>query len=193
MCNKEELLKNISEYTPLEIANAIKEGLVTFSELCEKSGEGFTPLLKNQVLAILRDDYEENIRINDETVLDDSIQIKESSNDEEANCPQRMFTCVFSFNGRIGRLEYTITFIAYQIIVRTFNSYMMHNPISFEEAIGVYLTLAVLFWITLAQGAKRCHDVGHSGWFQLVPFYFLWLIFSKGDTKKNKYGSSPCK
>ena len=41
MCNKEELLKNISEYTPLEIANAIKEGLVTFSELCEKSGEGY--------------------------------------------------------------------------------------------------------------------------------------------------------
>ena len=53
----------------------------------------------------------------------------------------------------------------------------------------IFLVLLIpMYWIFFAQGAKRCHDLGHSGWFQLIPFYFLWLLFAKGNLEANEYG-----
>ena len=35
----------------------------------------------------------------------------------------------------------------------------------------LYLIMLVpYFWFIWAQGAKRCHDRGNSGWFQIIPF-----------------------
>ena len=45
------------------------------------------------------------------------------------------------------------------------------------------------FWVWFAQGAKRCHDLGKSGWWQLIPFYIFWMLFMKGDYFKNQYGN----
>jgi hypothetical protein len=48
-----------------------------------------------------------------------------------------------------------------------------------------------LVWFIWSQGAKRCHDIGASGWMQLVPFYILWMIFQEGEPFKNNYGANP--
>jgi uncharacterized membrane protein YhaH (DUF805 family) len=65
------------------------------------------------------------------------------------------------------------------------------------EAVGVLIgfvifgfQLALLWWI-LAYGAKRCHDLGNSGFYQLIPFYFLFMLFQKGDVGDNFYGQNP--
>ena len=46
-------------------------------------------------------------------------------------------------------------------------------------------------FVLLSQGSKRCHDINKNGWDQLWPFYFIWLIFKKGDINDNQYGSNP--
>lgn len=46
-------------------------------------------------------------------------------------------------------------------------------------------------WFIWAQGAKRCHDRGNSGWYQIIPFYGFWMLFAEGETTANEYGNSP--
>jgi uncharacterized membrane protein YhaH (DUF805 family) len=46
-------------------------------------------------------------------------------------------------------------------------------------------------WIVITQGIKRSHDLGNSGWYILIPFYGLWLIFAEGQAGTNKYGPNP--
>lgn len=96
-----------------------------------------------------------------------------------------MFKHVFSFNGRIRRLEYGLTAIAY-LGVCLFLDVM-------EGEVPPVLNLIVLplIWIMLAQGAKRCHDIGKSGFWQIIPFYFLVMIFQVGTGELNEYGYPP--
>lgn len=53
MVSKKELLKNIQSYSPEEIADAIRAGIVTLYELGHDTEGQFTPLLKKQVKDIL--------------------------------------------------------------------------------------------------------------------------------------------
>jgi len=50
-----------------------------------------------------------------------------------------------------------------------------------------FLLWIPLLWFFWAQSAKRCHDLNKSGWWQIIPFYFLWLWFEKGIGGPNEY------
>ena len=52
----------------------------------------------------------------------------------------------------------------------------------------VIVSYLFYFYLCLTVGAKRCHDLGHSGWFQLIPFYVFVMLFSSGDDEGNEYG-----
>ena len=100
----------------------------------------------------------------------------------------RMFADPFSFYGRIRRLEYGLSCIIYFIIY--FLILMLANLSIYKSSIPTFLTFP-LHWFLLAQGSKRSHDTGNSGWFQLIPFYILWLLFAKSQKYANKYGDNP--
>jgi uncharacterized membrane protein YhaH (DUF805 family) len=84
----------------------------------------------------------------------------------------------FSFRGRISRKEFIMSFLT------VFLSFCMLGS-------RFFLLWIFLFWFLFAQRAKRCHDLGHSGWWQFIPLYELWLLCAKGQVGKNEYGEDP--
>ena len=105
---------------------------------------------------------------------------------------QSMFSNPFSFSGRIRRLEYGLSFIIYEV----WNVLSAMIVGSIKNADGslillYYMLLIPGWWFLWAQGAKRCHDRGNSGWYQLIPFYGLVMLFGGGDYGPNDYGLDP--
>lgn len=100
-----------------------------------------------------------------------------------------MFKNPFSFTGRIRRTEYGLSYLIYLII------YFLIGGLASEFGdIGPLLIFVIwipLLWFMLAQGAKRCHDRDNSGWYQIIPFYGLWMLFADGDPGANQYGANP--
>ena len=92
---------------------------------------------------------------------------------------------MFSFEGRIRRREYGITILLFAVF-RLFQDLTLR-----EMPILHSLLFIPLLWFLLAQGAKRCHDIGKSGWWQIVPFFGLWMLFKDGDVGFNEYGEDP--
>lgn len=100
-----------------------------------------------------------------------------------------MFKNPFSFEGRIRRLEYGLTFIIYIVLYAT--TFIL---LDLAGGIGPLIGLVIMVpmvWFVWAQGAKRCHDIDRSGWMQIIPFYFLFLMFEDGKPGRNSYGTNP--
>lgn len=53
MATRKELIKNIKDYSPEEIAAAVRAGEISLYELSKETNGAFTPLLKKKVKAIL--------------------------------------------------------------------------------------------------------------------------------------------
>lgn len=104
---------------------------------------------------------------------------------------QRMFSRLFSFSGRIRRLEYCLSLLfsyIYMFIIRVVNDLITVTTL---EGVFILLSLIPLNWFILAQGAKRCHDLGNSGLYQLIPFYGFLMMLEDGDEGENEYGFDP--
>lgn len=97
-----------------------------------------------------------------------------------------MFNNLFSSRGRIRRLEYGLSVVFYFVALTILERMLAGSR---ESILG--LLYIPLIWFLLAQGAKRCHDINNSGWCQIIPFYFLWMVFKEGTPGSNDYGIDP--
>jgi uncharacterized membrane protein YhaH (DUF805 family) len=109
-----------------------------------------------------------------------------------------MFKNPFSFEGRIRRTEYGLSFIIFVIakVITQFIAVGIAGTNSSDMSGAVVLSnifLIPFLWFLWAQGAKRCHDVGKNGWWQIIPFYPIYLIFGEGIKGENEYGEDPKK
>lgn len=220
MISKKDLLKNLRGYTPEEIAEAVKAGTVTLYELAKESEGAFTPLLKKKVKEILDRPVSievtsppvEAVQIPQppiagagELPVTNMIQMEpavvlpveqelpiESSTSfvyEGVVDNKGMFKRPFNFmTGRIRRMEFWLSIIIFNFYTSAISMFvwMINCPI---EAIPFLLVPGYVF--VLAQGSKRCHDRGNSGWYQLIPFYGFWMVFADSEPGVNKFGNNP--
>ena len=117
----------------------------------------------------------------------ESLSVKDSSSISNKG----MFKRPFSFNGRIRRLEYGISFILYFVWYVVIDVMSKTSDPSPAASVFILISFIPMIWFLWAQNAKRCHDRGNSGWYQLIPFYFLVLLFGDGEEGENEYGDNP--
>lgn len=96
----------------------------------------------------------------------------------------------FSFKGRVRRRTFWITYF-----ICNFLMYILSESAAsgFEEG-GALIFLLIyipVLWAWIAVHAKRCHDLGHSGWWMLIPLYDFWLAFQNSKPGDNEYGPNP--
>ncbi len=106
----------------------------------------------------------------------------------ENNNPKNPFT----FKGRIRRRTYWITYMLAGLVMAPVQLAVESSSIYDSGILTLYIILYIVYaWVIIATSAKRCHDLGHNGWWQLIPFYSIWLAFQNGQPGENVYGENP--
>jgi len=107
-----------------------------------------------------------------------------------------MFQNPFSFEGRIRRLEYGLSILLYFLYIIA--AVVILAALGFIDAteskkntLSIYLACSPAIYFMIAQSAKRCHDRGNSGWWQLIPLYGFLLLFLDSEVGDNEYGPNP--
>lgn len=117
--------------------------------------------------------------------------MKQQTSNNQNNCSKKkhdIFEDPFSFKGRISRTEIWFSWLLV-VLINNFLK-LFFGPLISEVGGIIFSTgiQIVLLWFIIAQNTKRCHDLGHNGWWQLIPFYSFWMGFAKGQDKDNEYG-----
>ena len=99
-----------------------------------------------------------------------------------------MFKAPFSFEGRIGRLEFLFSGVAFFVMLAAGAGIMRAG--GGADAIGVFIVIPTI-WFGLAQGCKRSHDAGWHGIIGMIPYVNFVLLFVGGDQGTNAYGPNP--
>lgn len=110
----------------------------------------------------------------------------------------------FDFTGRAPRRQYALSQLVLFGAGIAFGLVMLALAVllgNWSWPLIVVLGLAFLYVTThfsLSQGAKRSHDLGHSGWIQLVTLlplvgwlFWFYLLFAPGQAESNQYGELP--
>lgn len=95
----------------------------------------------------------------------------------------------FDFKGRTKMMDFWMFLVIYIII----NVVLSIVDMLLAAVLG-FAILSPLFQLAmlcplLGIGARRMHDIGKSGWFQIIPLYNLYLWAQPGQKEANKWGN----
>jgi len=117
---------------------------------------------------------------------------------------------IFDFAGRSRRREYWL-FVLFILVVDvglmildsklglggTADSYAQFGDGSASVGFNLSGGILTMIWTVLnfipalAAAIRRMHDQDKSGWFLLIPFYDLVLLFLEGTRGPNRFGPDP--
>jgi len=170
--------------------NQEKEGPVSLEELIQLNIEPKTLIWYEGLEDWKSADSIEELKSLFELIPPPLASEMDNTNTSESNTFTRkklqMFANPFSFDGRIRRTEYGISLIIFVLVAAFLNGILESGKFPIG---GLFYIPS--YWFLWAQGAKRCHDLGRNGWFQLIPFYSIVMIFYEGDLWLNTYGNNP--
>jgi uncharacterized membrane protein YhaH (DUF805 family) len=92
----------------------------------------------------------------------------------------KLLSLLFSFSGRLSRLQYFISGIVTHIVLIIALQIVTYG----EYLIALSIIIALGTWIHYALGVKRCHDIGWSGWWQLLPLLLTMLAAWNGEIEE---------
>ena len=169
----------------LKRENISKETLIWFEGLDDWKPAGdlddMKPILELQPPSILSNEKNESIEPEEK-----AVEVSDKNESQGRPTVKGMFSSPFSFDGRIRRTEFGISLIIYWIVLSFVNAIVVSG-----EAPIIGFAYIPVIWFLAAQGAKRCHDLGNNGWWQIIPFYVFWLLFQDGQQGLNEYGHNP--
>ena len=84
-----------------------------------------------------------------------------------------------NFNGRARRKEFWFFFL-FQFILLTVVA-------SINDTLYLIVFLGLLL-PSVNVASRRMHDVGESGWMQMIPIYNFYLLCKDSEPLDNKYG-----
>jgi uncharacterized membrane protein YhaH (DUF805 family) len=105
-----------------------------------------------------------------------------------------MFKNLLSFQGRMRRRDFWVSAILLPVlaVIAMFTAvYLFRKGNQLVLGLSIFCFLILLAIHELAENTRRCHDIGMSGWMQLIPFFMIVLFFKEGDKGPNKYGPDP--
>ena len=103
-----------------------------------------------------------------------------------------------SISGRMNRGAYALRLLIMAVVSIVLES--MAGPFQTPELILLLIIVASVYMTVYHIGiaARRLHDLGKSGWWQLVsliPFvnlaFGLYLLFFRGEEGDNRFGADP--
>ena len=113
--------------------------------------------------------------------------------------PSSFIIQLFSFKGRVRRVHYFLSIIAFYALL--FLGIFLMSELSKDSIFWGFLGGVIIFfsvWFIIAARVKRCHDRGNSGWWQLytcIPYvgviFNIILLFGSGNEEENEYGLNP--
>ena len=94
------------------------------------------------------------------------------------------------FEGRASRSEFW-WFVLFYMIVAIALSFLAGLIPGVGKIFGILLMVFYIGSIVpfIALAARRMHDTDHSGWFQLIPIYSLYLAIIEGTKGENRFGA----
>ena len=181
-----------------KIEKDYNEDLISLKEL-EEMRNKYSNLKNSDKLILDQQSVNKDFNsLTDDLLVEDSLKSsipkKDSLDGSHSTSSVGMFINNFSSNGRIRRLEFGLSILIYYGVTYLIGYTLGYMGVTDGATYGLgilYISIIpMLIWFIM-QGAKRSHDMGNSGWYQLIPFYILWMLFAEGENKENKYGFNP--